>query len=217
MFNVIASSLFSFFRNKKDKIFSYTNVFLFIFACIFGIFILFNSSTILSKFGFETTANLKAELAKTQAELKRATEANAELNRSIERLKQEYENSRKIVNQYAAEKEAVERQAEELAKKKEAREKQLLAQLRSKTTYSKDSVTFPVKELNQVSENNIVALNEAYDSFFVKVKSSDVNTVIVDTMADSIDIDNINIDSELIASNIDINQPSQVLSVSVVT
>ena len=49
-----------------DKVMSYAGIFIGIFALIIGVFIWSNSSVILSKFGFETATNLKAEVTRLQ-------------------------------------------------------------------------------------------------------------------------------------------------------
>jgi len=63
------SALALFFKNK---VFSLSGSFILIFIAIFALFLFSNTNTILSKFGFETTTNLKAELVKSQEDLKKA-------------------------------------------------------------------------------------------------------------------------------------------------
>lgn len=62
-----------------NKVAGYAGIFIGIFALIIGVFIWSNSSVILSKFGFETATNLKAEVTRLQGELETAQRINKNL------------------------------------------------------------------------------------------------------------------------------------------
>lgn len=151
---------------------SLTTIFILIFALLIVILVVSNANVILSKFGFETTTQLKAELVRTQEELKRAKEINDNLNNTLTQIQLEFERSRQIISELVAEKEALTKRAEEILKQKNDREKVLIAELKRKTTTTSNIITYPKEELNKLSESNIVALQEAYRSYFGETKSN---------------------------------------------
>lgn len=162
----------------NEKVFTATGIFISIFLAIIAIFIFSNSNVILSKFGFETTTTLKAELTRTQEELKRAKEINDNLNNTIETLKSANKDKIDSVIGFYKEKEAAKDAIIIISKKKEVRDRETIKNLEQKTTKTETTITIPIAEYNKLSESNIDTLNEVYDSFFKDMKVSSETTTV---------------------------------------
>ena len=70
------TAVFSFL---KGKVFTEAGSLLIPLLIILSIFVIWNSDSILTKFGFETTANLKAEVTRLKAKVEQLEEANKKL------------------------------------------------------------------------------------------------------------------------------------------
>jgi uncharacterized membrane protein YgaE (UPF0421/DUF939 family) len=160
----------------SKKLFSTTGIFISILIAIVAVFIFFNSNVILSKFGFETTTTLKAELVRTQEELKKAKEINDNLNKTIENLKNIHENEVKTIVEFYKEKEIAKDTITTISKKKEIRDREIIKKIDEKLSQTETTITVPIIEYNQLSESNIDALNEVYNSFFKDIKASTITT-----------------------------------------
>ena len=72
----------------KGKVFSEAGSLVVPLVIILTIFCIWNSESILSKFGFETTSNLKAEVITLKAEVSRLAEDNAKLTEDLAKAEQ---------------------------------------------------------------------------------------------------------------------------------
>jgi len=150
----------------KDKLFSTTGVFLLIFAAIFAVFLFSNSNVILSKFGFETTTNLKSELTRVQNELRQLQAINNGLNKTIEDLQKRNTEVEEALVKSFIEKETLREKVNDIRAKKDKKVKELNKRVEEQTTVTETTITLPIVEIDQLSAENIDSLNEVYDSLF---------------------------------------------------
>lgn len=122
--------------------------------------LLTNSDTVLSKFGFETTSNLKAELARTQSELDRLTKVNQELIDSIEEIKRTQQAQIEALSKFYKEEESKKTATTQITQIMQTKIKDLNKKVASKTKITNDTISLPTQELNSISEANISALIE---------------------------------------------------------
>lgn len=74
------TAVFSFL---KGKVFTEAGSLLIPLLIILSIFVIWNSESILTKFGFETTSNLKSKVTLLEGEVERLTEANKKLSSDL--------------------------------------------------------------------------------------------------------------------------------------
>lgn len=72
----------------KEKVFSETGFLIIPLIALLAIFVIWNSDSILTKFGFETTANLKAEVTRLKAKVDQLEEANKKLTSDLKRTEE---------------------------------------------------------------------------------------------------------------------------------
>lgn len=153
-----------------DKVMSSAGIFIGIFAIIIGVFIFSNSNVILSKFGFETATNLKAEVTRLQGELETAQRVNKDLQSNLAAQETRHKAEIKALVESAKEREKIQNDIIEAKKKKEARDKATIEQLNKKTVVTDTTITIPIAEYDQLSASNADNINEVFDSFFPDLK-----------------------------------------------
>lgn len=153
-----------------DKVMSSAGIFIGIFAVIIGVFIFSNSNVILSKFGFETATNLKAEVTRLQGELQTAQRVNKDLQSNLAAQETRHKAEIKALVESAKEREKIQNDIIEAKKKKEARDKATIEQLNKKTVVTDTTITIPIAEYDQLSASNADNINEVFDSFFPDLK-----------------------------------------------
>lgn len=163
--------LTAFFLFIKTKLFSITGIFFLIFAAIFAIFIFFNSNVILSKFGFETTTTLKAEVTRLDGELKQLKETNDSLNKVIETNDRLHKIKIKNIIENFKEQEKARKTVADIKSKKEIKDRDIIKELEKKIVTTDKEITMPLEELNILSASNIDSLNETYSSLFETMKT----------------------------------------------
>lgn len=155
-----------------DKVMSSAGIFIGIFAIIIGVFIFSNSNVILSKFGFETATNLKAEVTRLQGELETAQRVNKDLQSNLAAQETRHKAEVKALVESAKEREKIQNDIIEAKKKKEAKDKATIEQLNKKTVVTDTTITIPIAEYDQLSASNADTINEVFDSFFPDLKES---------------------------------------------
>lgn len=153
-----------------DKVMSSAGIFIGIFAVIIGVFIFSNSNVILSKFGFETATNLKAEVTRLQGELETAQRVNKDLQSNLAAQETRHKAEVKALVESAKEREKIQNDIIEAKKKKEAKDKATIEQLNKKTVVTDTTITIPIAEYDQLSASNADTINEVFDSFFPDLK-----------------------------------------------
>lgn len=144
----------------KTRLFNLPTMFVLGMVGLIAFVLLTNSDTVLSKFGFETTSTLKAELARTQAELDRLAKVNQELIDSIEEIKRTQQAQIEALSNFYKEEESKKTATVQIVETKQTKIKDLNKKVAAKTKSTKDTVTLPTQELNNISETNISALIE---------------------------------------------------------
>ena len=153
-----------------DKVMSSAGIFIGIFAVIIGVFIFSNSNVILSKFGFETATNLKAEVTRLQGELQTAQRVNKDLQDNLAAQETRHKAEIKALVDSAKEREKIQNDIIEAKKKKEAKDKATIDQLNKKTVVTDTTITIPIAEYDQLSASNADTINEVFHSFFPDLK-----------------------------------------------
>lgn len=150
----------------KNKLFSSAGIFFLIFGLIIGTFLFFNSNVILSKFGFETTATLKSELTRSQADIEKLKAINEDLNKKLEDMKYKYEEQIRSITTLQKEKAAIEKKVTKTVKAYKDAQAKLNKNVEAKSQETQTELTIPIDEINQLSFNNIGALNSSYSKLF---------------------------------------------------
>jgi len=152
----------------KGKLFSNSGIFLSIFGILFILFLYSNSNVVLSKFGFETTTTLKSQLTKAQADLVTLKSVNDDLNNTIKQLNDNHARDIKAMNELQVNKEISKEVITFVTRKKKDVENKVEKSLNDNSIYTLTTVTLPLKEVNELSSNNINSLNETYTKLFEK-------------------------------------------------
>lgn len=155
-----------------DKIMSNSGIFIGIFALIIGMFIWSNSSVILSKFGFETTTNLKAEVTRLQGELETAQRINKNLQSNLKDQETRHKAEIKAIVDSNKERELVKDKIIEIKTKKELKDKSIIDQFNKNFVITQTEITIPITEYNQLSTSNIESVQETFDTFFPELKDT---------------------------------------------
>ena len=150
----------------KTRLFNLPTMFVLGMVGLIAFVLLTNSDTVLSKFGFETTSTLKAELARTQSELDRLAKVNQELIDSIEEIKRTQQAQIEALSNFYKEEESKKTATIQIVETKQTKIKDLNKKVAAKTKSTKDTVTLPTQELNNISETNISALIETKAMLF---------------------------------------------------
>ena len=156
----------------NEKVMSTTGIFIGIFALIIAVFVYSNSDVILSKFGFETTANLKSEVTRLQGELKQAKEINDKLNADLAAQTTRHKAELAAVVETYKEREKVKDKIIEVKTKKELKDRDTINKLKAKMVVTPTEITIPLEEYNQLSASNIDSINEVFNSFFPELKET---------------------------------------------
>lgn len=154
----------------NEKILSMAGIFIGIFVLIIAIFIFSNSSVILSKFGFETTTNLKSEVTRLQGELKAAKQINDKLNSDLNIQITRHSAELTAISESFKERERTKREVNRVITEKKTKDEKLITILEDKMVITPTEITIPIEEYNQLSINNINAINDVFNSFFPEFK-----------------------------------------------
>lgn len=139
-------------------------VFLLILLSLIAVFLVSNTSVILSRLGFETTTSLKAELVKAQSDLQRTMQINEE--KDIELLKERAmsksltEQLEKLNNDVLKAKEYVDKVQVEKSNKS----KVIISKVKSLQVTNDDTVQLPKSEIDQLSAINIDQVTEVFNN-----------------------------------------------------
>lgn len=150
----------------KEKVFSSTGILISIFAIIFSVFLFSNSDIILSKFGFETTSTLKANLVKAQSDIDKLIKVNDDLSRAYDEMKRTNELKTKLLEEANKEKLKVEIDTKKIEEKHSPIQKEIKKTIKEKVKKTSTEVTYPIEELNKLSKANVDEINETFQSLF---------------------------------------------------
>lgn len=150
----------------KGKIFSQGGLFIALLIGLILLFIIPNSDTILSKFGFETKSTLKGQLVSSQKDLQTTVNNNKTLEASG-RIAEETHKSAvtSLVNNFEEQKKN-EKKVEKINTKANKVIQPAVAELKMTQVLTPKTITLDKIKLDEVSRANIDALNETYDELF---------------------------------------------------
>lgn len=160
---MIPTAIITFF---KEKIFNLSGIFLTIFAVIIGLFIFSNSNVILSKFGFETTTNLKSQVTSLQKDLDNLKQINDDLNKTVSTLEKSNNEKEKALVDYFKEREVLKDNVTKLTKKRTEEIREINSKIKDKIIETPESITLPKKEYQEQSLSNISLINNVFNSNF---------------------------------------------------
>lgn len=149
----------------RNKIYSIIGIIAAIIVLILLYFLLTNTSVILSKFGFETTTTLKAELIQSQNDLKRLSEVNANLNTAIDTLQKTAKKNSEAIASSAKEKQTVQTKTDSSLQKYTDKTREIKKNLESKPAASAEVE----QEVDKLSAANIALINEVYAANFQEI------------------------------------------------
>lgn len=180
----------------KTKLFSLPVVFIGILIAILSIFLIYNSDTILSKFGFETKSVLKAQVETLKKDLQTAERINKDLNEKVKNIEITYKNREKKLIDFINNSCVVEKKVSDILSKKKKAEgilqqeannaSKVQVNLSKKNTVSskvssitndkpttnnidnESTTVLTIEQINKHSELQISTLNEVYNELFKK-------------------------------------------------
>lgn len=158
---MLLSSLFSW-----TKSISTSTIFIGIFGLIFSIFLFSNTSVILSKFGFETSTELKGKLTKAHEQLKAAKLENDSYKLEVERLKKLTAENNKAISEANKETNKTVAVVDKVQKDRATKKKDATKVVDDKTVVTDTEIIIPAQEYNELSAANIDSINSTYDQLF---------------------------------------------------
>jgi dihydropteroate synthase len=115
--------------------------------------------------GFQTTSELKAELARSQKDLSQLTAINKTLNATVDDITARNTKMVQVLENYQQAKAAVVETVAEVVEVRKEKARPIQAKLVSKTVTTATTFTQPIEEYNQLSEANIDAILTAFNAF----------------------------------------------------
>lgn len=155
----------------KGKVFSEAGSLLIPLVLILSVFFIWNSDSILTKFGFETKSSLKAEVSRLNETVKLLEESNKKLTEDVRKAEEKEGISTGILSEHCDFTRDVENATDEIInqRKQEAerikRERQMVAPMATVDPPVRTSVPRESRE-EALSRNNIQSLHTAYNKFF---------------------------------------------------
>lgn len=158
----------TFFTFLKTKLFSLPVVFIGILVAIISIFLIYNSDTVLSRFGFETKTVLKAQVESLKKDLKQAESVNADLLKKLEYVEQQAKIREQALVEYYQNVNTVQKRVSSIQKTKIEKEKVIQEEIKQQQVLDENTktVSFPIEKLNEHSSIQISTLNEVYHELF---------------------------------------------------
>jgi phenylalanyl-tRNA synthetase alpha subunit len=147
----------------KNKLFSGSGMFILGFVAIIGMFLVYNSDTILEKFGFETKATLASKLTSSQKDLTTATDINRNLNKTIDTLQTVHQKEVETIVLVNKQKEKTQETVRVVTEKRKTSSKATQDELERKTITTDTTTTLPIAEYNQLSLDNISSIHDAFN------------------------------------------------------
>lgn len=162
----------------KGKVFTEAGSLLIPLILILSIFVIWNSDTILTKFGYETKSSLKVKVVQLTEQVSRLEEANEKLKDSLIKAEQGKTISEEAISELCLVKEETKNKVDSVIDRRKA-EAVRIKELHKEENITKESITpvteskgtqkvieVPMTKEDALSYNNISALNEAYDELF---------------------------------------------------
>lgn len=167
------TTILSFF---KGKVFSEAGSLILPLVIILAVFVIWNSDSILTKFGFETTSSLRTKVGTLESQLEQLKEVNKKLKSDIELTEHSKTISEEVVSELCSIKEetkvkvdtVIDRRKVEAERIKETYKEVKVEKNTSEVSVKTEShtVQLPMTRSDALSHNNIKSINEAYDELF---------------------------------------------------
>jgi cell division protein FtsB len=133
---------------------------------LLGIIVIYNSDTILSKFGFETTSSLKAKVAQLEQQNQQLSQANQKLKDDLDKLEKRNNDELKAMKKYYEDKMANYNKLNKVQKDLKEKNMQLVKDLEEQRNKlaetckidAKDYYLYESKTYDEVSSNNYDAI-----------------------------------------------------------
>lgn len=127
---------------------------------------LFLGESIQTSLGFQTKANLQAELALRNAELERLSGLNKNLSQTLEVAQQEAAFKADLMQRYYTELSEMKSSMSKLVTQVDALRASTITIIKEKTVVEKGRVCYPVEEMNKLASENHLLLSTAYSQLF---------------------------------------------------
>lgn len=148
----------------KTSLFTRNGVFILGFLAFISVFLIFNSETILTKFGFQTKTAAVVELAETKAELQTAVRANEELVIAIEEMQIVHREERAAIRTVTQERQVIQRQVNRVIEERKVQAIIPERTIMNEIVVTETTVTIPRAEYDQLSRQNISSIHAAFQS-----------------------------------------------------
>ncbi|WP_396190488.1 hypothetical protein [Flavobacterium sp.] len=156
----------------KKKLFSQAGFFLALMVGFLLLFIIPNTDTILTKFGFETKTALKGQLEGTKKDLQTAVQANEDLQ-SVGRIKDTVaESAEKELTANFDKKSDNQEKVTQISSKRDQIVKPAIAKLKMSTELVDGKIILDKVESDKISDANISSLNDTFDALFPTTKET---------------------------------------------
>lgn len=176
MFTALWLGISTFF---KTKVFNAAGLFIGLLVLFIGVFIWSNSNVILSKFGFETTTTLKANLVQETNRADKAVEKLKEVQEEAKKLKEYNDNLNQKLAEFEAKKTEVNNETTVTIVKKKEVNKPIIKKVKTETKVVKnietqeDVIQVNVKDIDEMSSNNYNAISNAFDSLMLDISQTE--------------------------------------------
>lgn len=155
----------------KTKILTTPVVFLAILVSILSLFLIYNSDTILTRLGFETKTNLKAQVVSLKKDLETAENVNKKLIDDLNSLEKQLKTNQETISNFYKEEKRIATKVSVIKEAKVIKEKQIEKNIEEKKIVDEENntITLPLKEVNEHSFIQITTLNEVYNELFENI------------------------------------------------
>lgn len=150
----------------KSKLFSQGGLLIALLIGFILLFIIPNSDTILSKFGFETKSTLKGQLVSTQKDLTTTIDNNKTLVTSGKIAEENHQSAMTAVVNNFEEKAANDKKVEQINVKASKVIQPAIASLKMTQVITPTTITLDKVKTDEVSKANIDALSETFKELF---------------------------------------------------
>jgi hypothetical protein len=147
----------------KEKLFNLTGIVIGIFVLIFSLFLFYNSDMIMTKLGFETKTNLRAQIVEVSGKLKAAEEDNATLRSAIATLEFEHKAQLAALQKSYDESEKARNVVEKKLAEYKTKSEGVKKVIKEKTVTTDTTITIPIAESKVLSEMNADLIHSTFD------------------------------------------------------
>lgn len=159
----------------KKYLFNGTSLFMLAFMAFIGLFIFYNSDTILERFGFETKTTIAKQLVTSQSNLETAIDTNLKLSTTIDKIEEHSKAKDIALTNTEVSKESTKKIVTTAIKKRNDTTKKADDTLAKETTINATVITIPKQMYEEASLANITLIETTYDTLFSEFEKKPTN------------------------------------------